>query len=184
MLNRLLHITLFLFLSTQLLGQTSRNSFIINKITASYPEYTFTDSSSSPLLIVDGKTANMLTISSIDYNSFGKLTFIDKNSPLINRYGDDAINGVFIIETKNYLAKKWLNNIINFDDTHKVNQLIHSKKFDYKRLMIIHNGCELPTDFFNVPEINSAQISNISLKRFDGIVGGILVIKSNSSKTK
>ena len=184
MLKKLLYLTFLFLFSFQLLSQTNSNSFILNKITTSYPEYTFTNSTSTPLLIVDGKITNTLAVSSVDYNTFGKLTFIDKNSPSINKYGNNAINGVFIIETKNYLAKKWLDNIINFDDTHRINQLIHSKRFNYKRLMIIHNGCELQTDFFNEPEINSTHISSISLKRFDGIVGGVLVIKSNSSKTK
>jgi len=44
--------------------------------------------------------------------------------------------------------------------------------------MIILNGRELTTDFFNEPKIDVKSISSLHLASFKGIFGGMLTIQS------
>ncbi len=168
-----------MFFSMQLIGQTSKSKFMRNKIVTKYPKYTFEDEASSALLIVDEKVIDIYGLSNVSRKQFSKITFKDKNlATYIKKYGDVAKNGVFEIETKNYLAEKWLADIIAVDSSHKLKQMVSSRGFDYSRLMIIFNGRELTTEFFNEPKIDVKSISSMDLESFGGIYGGMLTIES------
>jgi len=181
MMKKLLPILVVMFFSTQIIGQTSKSKFMRNYIVSKYPKYTFEDEASSALLIVDGKVTDIYGLSEVSRKQFSKLTFKKKNiASYIKKYGDAAKNGVFEIETKNYLAKKWLADIIAVDSSHKLKQMVSSRGFDYSRLMIIYNGRELPTDFFKEEKIDIKSISSMSLETFGGIYGGMLTIESGS----
>lgn len=150
-----------------------------NYIVTKYPKYTFSDASSTALLIVDGKVTDIYGLSNVSRKQFSKLTFYDKNlATYIKKYGDAAKNGVFEIETKNNLAQKWLADIIAVDSSHKLKQMVSSRGFDYSRLMIIYNGREMVTDFFNEPKIDVKAISSMDLESFGGIYGGMLTIET------
>ena len=160
-------------------GQTSKSKFMRNYIVTKYPKYTFSDASSTALLIVDGKVTDIYGLSNVSRKQFSKLTFYDKNlATYIKKYGDAAKNGVFEIETKNNLAQKWLADIIAVDSSHKLKQMVSSRGFDYSRLMIIYNGREMVTDFFNEPKIDVKAISSMDLESFGGIYGGMLTIET------
>lgn len=152
-----------------------------NHIVTKYPKYTFENEASTALLMVDGKVTDIYGLSSVSRKQFSTLVFKDKNlATYIKKYGDVAKNGVFEIETKNYLAEKWLAEIIAVDSSHKLKQMVSSRGFDYSRLMIIFNGRELTTEFFNEPKINIKSISSMNLESFGGIYGGMLTIESGS----
>lgn len=150
-----------------------------NYIVTKHPKYTFEDEATTALLIVDGKLTDIYGLSSVSRKQFSKLEFKDKDlSVYIKKYGDAAKNGVFEIETKNFLAEKWLAEIIAVDSSHKLKQMISSRGFDYSRLMIILNGRELITEFFNEPKIDVKSISSMDLESFGGIYGGMLTIET------
>jgi TonB family protein len=153
-----------------------------NHIVSKYPKYTFEDASSTALLILDGKVSDIDEISVVGRKQFSKLTFYSGNklTPYKKIHGDAAKNGVFEIETKNHLAKLWLADIIEADGSHKLSQMVNSRGFDYSRLMIVFNGREMSTEFFNDHKIDVNSISKMSLESFGGIYGGMLTIESGS----
>ena len=168
----------------QLTAQTSKSKFMRNKIVSSYPQYTFENESSTALLIVDGKVANYDDLSKISRHQFCALTLIDsETTDYVNKYGDVAKNGVFEINTKNHLAKEWLTDIIPVDNSYKLKQMVSSKSFDHSRLMIIVNGRELTTDFFEEPKIDAKSISSIKLDSFKGTYGAMLTIEFNDNNS-
>jgi hypothetical protein len=149
------------------------------KIVSSYPKYTFEDESTSALILVDGKITDYNDLSKISRQQFSTLTFSDTlNTAYVSKYGSIAKNGVFEIKTKNHLAKEWLTELVAIDSSYKLKQMVCSKSFDHTRLMIIVNGRELTTDFFNEPKIDVKSISSINLQSFKGVFGGMLTIES------
>ena len=178
----LLSLVLVIFFSMQLIGQTSKSKFMRNKIVSSYPQYTFENESSTALLIVDGKITDYNDLSKISRHQFCALTYIDsETNNYVNKYGDVAKNGVFEINTKNHLAKEWLTDIIPIDNSYKLKQMVSSKSFDHSRLMIVVNGRELTTDFYDEPKIDAKSISSINLESFKGIYGAMLTIETKES---
>ncbi len=153
-----------------------------NYIVSKYPKYSFEDANSTALLIVDGKVSDIDDISMVSRKQFSKLKYYTSKEliPYKKIHGDAAKNGVFEIETKNHLAKLWLTEIIAVDGSHKLKQMVSSRGFDYSRLMIVFNGRELNTEFFNDPKIDVNSISNMNLESFGGIYGGMLSIESGS----
>ena len=113
-----------------------------------------------------------------ELTSTDTLTFTDTLIvSYIEKYGDIAKNGVFEIKTKNYLAKEWLTDLVAIDSSYKLKQMVNSIYFDHTRLMIILNGRELITDFFNEPKIDVKSITSLDLHSFKGTFGGMLTIK-------
>jgi TonB family protein len=162
-----------------MVGQTNKSKFMRNYIVSKYPKYTFEDNASTALLIVDEKVVDIDDLSKVSRKQFSKLTFHKKDiASYVKKYGDVARNGVFEIETKNHLAKKWLEELIAVDSSHKLKQMVSSRGFDYSRLMIIFNGREMTTDFFKEPKIDVKSISKMELESFGGIYGGMLTIES------
>jgi len=180
-MNKLLSFVLLLLVASSTFGQNTHSKFMQNYIRSNFPMYDFKSDSTSALITIDGIKTEFNDLYIVGRKNFNKITLLDKNlASNKNKYGVDANNGVFVIETKSYSAKQWISSIVKLDTTGKLNQMIENPKFDSTRLMIIVNDRELNTDFYNGEKINPNSITKIEFQTFGKKVnGGILTIETH-----